>query len=466
MTQPEPAPAGGPPQGPAAPPADPAAMILSRQYRALLVLAAIVGLVVSAASWLFLEAVHQIEVGVYQDLPDALGWDTAPTWWPLPWLALAGLVTGIVIARLPGRGGHEPAEGISTSSKPLGPIDLPGVVLAATATLGLGLVLGPEAPLIAVGTGLAILLMDVVRKDAPSQAIALMAAAGSFAAISTVFGSPVIGAIIIVEAAGIGGPTMALVLLPGLAAAGVGSMVFVGLGSWSGLSTSAWSLSAFPLPAYERPDPSDLGWTVVLSVGTAIVVWVIVRIAKALMLLLHRNRVPLTVLFALAVGGLAIAFAQITDEPVNTVLFSGEDAFDDLWTQAATISTSTLALLLLFKGLAWSISLAGFRGGPTFPALFLGAVGGLIVADLPGFSETPAVAVLIAAASVAVLRLPLSAVVLATLLTISSGLGVTPLIVIAVVIAYLVVLGLDRVVDARRGGADASAPAPGTAPAG
>ena len=55
-------------------------------------------------------------------------------------------------------------------------------------------------------------------------------------------------------------------------------------------------------------------------------------------------------------------------EPTTAVLFSGESAFGSLFDSAATISLTTLALLLLFKGLAWSVSLGNFRGGPTFPA--------------------------------------------------------------------------------------------------
>ena len=38
-------------------------LIQSRQYRVLLGLAAVIGLVVSTAAWAFLEAVHEIEVG-------------------------------------------------------------------------------------------------------------------------------------------------------------------------------------------------------------------------------------------------------------------------------------------------------------------------------------------------------------------------------------------------------------------
>src|SRR5262249_2837320 len=159
-------------------------------------------------SWGFLELVHEIQVGVYQDLPRDLGYDTAPTWWPLPWLALAGFLTAFAIVNLPGRGGHVPAEGLKTGGKPTQPIELPGVVLAATATLGLGLGLGPEAPLIALGGGLGFLSMRLIKKDAPDQALGLMAAAGSFAAVSTIFGSPVIGAVVIIEATGLGGPIL------------------------------------------------------------------------------------------------------------------------------------------------------------------------------------------------------------------------------------------------------------------
>jgi hypothetical protein len=55
-------------------------LIRSGQYRVLLVLAGLIGLVVSAASWVFLELVHEIQVGVYQDLPGDMGYETAP-WW-------------------------------------------------------------------------------------------------------------------------------------------------------------------------------------------------------------------------------------------------------------------------------------------------------------------------------------------------------------------------------------------------
>ncbi len=430
-------------------PADPAKLIRSRPYRVLLVLAAIVGLVVSVASWGFLELIHAMQVGVYQDLPGDLGFDSTPWWWPLPWLALAGLVTALAIERLPGRGGHVPAEGLKAGGPPTRPVELPGVLLAAAATIGFGLVLGPEAPLIALGLGLGYLAMQTLRKDAPDQALALMAAAGSFAAVSAIFGSPVLGAVIIIEAAGIGGAMLPVVLLPGLLAAGIGSLVFIGMGSWSGLSTSAWALVAFPLAPFGGPTWGNFAWTIVLSLAVAVVTFVILQLARWSKRIVDTRLLLFTILAGLAVGGLAIAYGQATGEPVTAVLFSGQDEFGALFDAAATVSLSTLVLLIVFKGLAWSISLGSFRGGPTFPALFLGAVAGLLAGHLPGYSETVGVAVLPGAACVAVLRLPLSSVLIAAVLSSKAGLGVTPLIVVGVVVAYVATVTLSAYVESR-----------------
>src|SRR4029453_3603836 len=104
------------------------------------------------------------------------------------------------------RGRPPPAEGLKTGP-PTTPVELPGVLLAALASIGLGLVLGPEAPLIALGTGLALLAVQLSRREGPEQAGLVLAAAASFAALSTIFGSPIVGAVIVIEAAGLGGAT-------------------------------------------------------------------------------------------------------------------------------------------------------------------------------------------------------------------------------------------------------------------
>ena len=416
---------------------DPSSVIRSRQFVVLLLIAAVVGLVVSFAAWGFLELVHQIQVGVFDDLPRELGYDDgAPLWWYLPVLGLAGLVAAAAIVRLPGTGGHLPAEGLKTGVTQ--PVEVPGVVLAALASIGLGLVLGPEAPLIALGGGLAILTVRLARRDAPQEVLTVVAAAGAFAALSMIFESPLIAAVILIEATGLGGPRLPLVLLPGLLAAGIGSLISIGMGSWTGLSTSAYSLPALSLAAFDRPDLGDFGWTILLAMAVAVVAFFVFSLARALVGVVTARPFLLLPAAGLLVAGLGIAFDEAAGKGVDQVLFSGQDALEPLVSNPDAWSLSALALVILFKGLAYSVSLAGFRGGPVFPALFLGAAGGLMAARLPGFETTPAVAVGMGAAVVAVLRLPLAAVVLGTVLTSKAGLGASPLIIVGVVVAYLV----------------------------
>jgi H+/Cl- antiporter ClcA len=425
-----------------APAPDPAAVLTSRRFVAVLALAAVVGVIASLAAWGFLEGLHELQDLMFTDIPGDIGFDSTPLWWYLPVLAIAGVLAALAIARLPGRGGHIAAEGLDP--EPTSPIELPGVVLAAAASIGFGLVLGPEAPLIALGGGLGFLAVRLLRSDAPEDVRGLIAASGTFAAVSFLFGSPLIAAVILIEATGVGGRRLPLVLVPGLMAAGIGSLVSIGMGSWTGVDTADISLDLLPMPDFPRPDVIDFLWTVPLAVAVALVTFVIFAIARrGVGVALSR---PLLVLPAvgLAVAGLAIAFQKTTDEGVEQVLFSGQEQLGPLISNANEWSLSALALLIGFKGLAYTLSLASFRGGPVFPALFLGAAGGLMAAGLPGYELTPAVAVCLGAAVVAVLRLPLSAIVLATVLTSKGGLGAGPLIILGVVVAYLVTLALDR----------------------
>ena len=432
----------------AASPVDPVSTMLSKRFVALLVLAAVVGVVASLAAWGFLELIYQIQQGVFTHLPKDLGYDGAPLWWSLPVLAIAGLVTAFAIVRLPGSGGHVPAEGLNPA--PTQPIELPGVILAALASIGLGIVLGPEAPLIALGGGLGFLAVSLIRSDVPPEVGTLLATAGTFAALSFLFGSPLIGAVILIEAAGLGGARLPLVLVPGLLAAGIGSLVSIGLGSWTGLSTSHISIGVLPLPTFARPDVVDFLWTIPLAIAVAVITFVIFRLARATQRVAVWRPFLLLPAIGVTVSGLAIGFSEATGKSVNEVLFSGQDALPGLVTGAGTWSLSALALLIAFKGLAYSISLGSFRGGPVFPAMFLGAAAGLMAAQLPGFATTPAVAVGLGAAVVSVLRLPLSALVLAVVLTSKAGLGTGPLIIVGVIAAYLTTLGLSarQAVDA------------------
>ena len=66
------------------------------------------------------------------------------------------------------------------------------------------------------------------------------------------------------------------------------------------------------------------------------------------------------------------------------MLFSGQDALPGLIEGAAGWTVGALVLLVVCKGLAYSLSLSSFRGGPVFPGMFVGAAGGIALSHLPG----------------------------------------------------------------------------------
>jgi H+/Cl- antiporter ClcA len=311
------------------------------------------------------------------------------------------------------------------------------VILAGLASIGLGLVIGPEAPLIALGGGLGVLAMHLINKDAPDQVGAVMAAAGMFAAVSLIFASPLIAAVLMIEVSGLGGPKLKLILIPGLLAAGIGSLISIGMGSWTGLSTSAYALSPLALPAFARPDLTDFLWTLPFALAITIGTFLIFKGARMLVPLVASRLYVFLPLIGVVVAALAIIFTYATSHGANEVLYSGQDQLPGLVSNASSWSLGALALLIVFKGIGYSVSAAGFRGGPTFPAMFLGAAAGLMASHLPGYELTPAVAVGMAVGVVAVLRLPLSAVVIGVLLTDRSGAGSAPLVIFGVVVAYV-----------------------------
>ena len=457
-----------PPAGDTGPAAseDPTATLLTKGFLVLLVIAAIVGVVVSLAAWGFLELIYQIQQELYHHLPNAVGYHNGPpVWWSLPILGIAGVITALAITRLPGRGGHIPAEGLKVGGAPTQPIELPGIVLAGLASIGMGAVIGPEAPLIAIGGGLGVAIVKLARRQAPSQLLLVVGAAGSFAALSFVFSSPLIAAIILIEATGLGRSRLPLILIPGLIGAGIGTLVSIGMGSFTGLSTSAYALGALPLPTFHDPTIGNFAWTIGVGIVIAVVAYVIRIGGRWTQQWVKAHPLVLIPIAGLVVSGLAIAFSEATGKGVNEVLFSGQSALPGLVSGAGTWSMSALALLICFKGAGYAISLGAFRGGPTFPAIFLGAAGGILASHLPGIPITAAVAVGIGGGTVAILRLPLSAVVIATLLTVKSGPGAEPLTIVGVVVSYLVTLRLAALDAGRSKDAPAAEPEGAAAPA-
>jgi H+/Cl- antiporter ClcA len=443
---------------PAEPPAapNPNELLRNRGYLGFLVIGAIIGVPVATVAYFFLKIVAEAQHYLYETLPNDLGFHGAPTWWPIPLLAVSGILVALSIRHLPGTGGHSPADGFQAGG-PVPPVDLPGIIVAAFVTLALGAVLGPEAPLIAIGSGLGVLAVHLLRKDAPPMAAMVVGVAGSFAAISTLLGSPIVGAFLLMEVAGLGGAMLGVVLVPGLLAAGVGSLIFVGLDSWTGFGS--FSLGAPKLAPVAAPTGSEFLWAIGIGVASAVLARGIKLLALWLRPLIARHSVPYTAVAGVVIGILAFAFVELADHPVSFMLFSGQNSLAPLMENAAAWSVGALLLLLMCKSLAYGISLSSWRGGPVFPGLFLGAAGGIVLSHSVGLPMVAGAAMGMGAMTTAMLNLPLTAVLITTLFLGGDGVTLMPVVIVAVAVAYV---ASARLVPAPQ---PAPQPAPGAAAA-
>ena len=411
--------------------------ITAGAYLRLVALGALIGIPAAVVAALFLALVHDIEHWLWHDLPDALGHSSPPWYLVIGLPMVGGALVALARLLLPGDGGHRPLDGIAMGVTPLK--SGPGIALAGLASLSFGAVLGPEAPLIALGAvvGLSVtLLLRVSEREEP-----VLATAGSFSAISALFGGPLVGGMLMVEG-GLGmGAALLPIILPGFVAAAVGYLIFVGFGDWGGLE--AQGLVVPNLPPYNGTHLADLIVAILVGILGALVVVAARRVGSVLDS--HaRDRKNISLL--LVAGGLAVGLlAQIADSlgaDSQDVLFSGQASVPDL---VAADSTKIVLILFVAKAIAYAVSLGcGFRGGPVFPAIFLGIALATFATLWFDVSPTLAVAVGAAAGTAAVTRLLVTASLFATLLVGTQGVDAVPAAVLAASAAWLVVQAVDR----------------------
>ncbi len=405
-------------------------------YLRLILLAAAIGIPAAFLAALFLAFVHWLEHWLWTDLPHDLG-ASAPPWYLVLGLPVIG--AGVVIAArmlLPGDGGHPPLGGLSTAPTPLRAG--PGVALAAIGTLCFGPVLGPEAPLIALGSVVGMAVTLFVKLDERGKAV--LGTAGSFSAISALFGGPLVAGMLLVEA-GIGmGSALIPALLPGLVAAAVGYVIFVGFGTWGGLHETALTVPGLPL--YHDIHVGDLLIGIGVGIAAALLITGVRLIGGRVDGLTHgRARMPLL----LVAGGLAVGLLALLARALGAnsqdVLFSGQTSVPGL---VAEQSLKIVLILLVAKALAYAVSLGcGFRGGPVFPAIFLGVALSSVAEIVFNTSPTLAVAVGTAAGMAAMIRLLFAPLLFAVLLVGPNGLHTMPAAVLASAAAWVVMAIID-----------------------
>jgi H+/Cl- antiporter ClcA len=406
-----------------------------RAYLRLVLLGGLIGIPAALVAALFLALVHDLQHWLWTDLPDRLG-HSSPPWYLVVGLPVVGACVVIAARRfLPGDGGESPLHGLGGPPTPVA--HGPGIALAALGTLAFGAVLGPEMPLIALGAVVGLLLTASFRLGEHERA--LVGNAGSFAAISALFGGPLVGGVLMVESGAAGlGAALIPALLPGFVAAAVGYLLFVGFGGWGGLN--APGLVEPGLPPYEGTHIYDLFVAAAIGIATAFAIVAIRRLGARVAAEPRFGMPALLLLGGLAVGVLA-EVADLLGADSQDVLFSGQASIPAL---VAESSTGVVLILLVAKSLGYAICLGcGFRGGPIFPAIFVSVALATFAVVWFDVSPTLAVAVGGAAGMAAMTRLVLTPMLFATLLVGLDGVDAVPAAVLAATAAWLTVSAID-----------------------
>lgn len=409
----------------------------------LTMLGALVGLPTGLLAFCFVALVHGLEHLLWYTLPAALGLDGPP------WYLLLGLPTlgGLLVhfaRRLPGDGGPSPLHtGLPEAGDPRNAFS---VGLAALATLPFGLVLGPEAPLLALGAALAMWLTARAPLDAPGRGI--VGASGATAAMSTLFGGPLVAGLMLLEGGAVAGLAIIPIMLPCLAAASVAFLLITGLGSWSGLPVAGLQLGE--LPRYEAVLVGDLLVAVLAGAVIGAICVLIGAVARRIDRLARRNRLAVLLAGGATVGALSLIGGGFGADPLD-VLFSGQASLTPLLGAPALV----VLVLGVTKAIAYAVSLgAGFRGGAIFPAIFLGVAVADVAVLAFGMSPTVAVAIGAAAGMAGTSGMLVAPVLFAGLLVGASGVETLPVAALAGITAWLTARWLEE----RTAPVDAPAP--------
>ncbi len=309
-------------------------------------LVAVVSLVLGTV---YLELLHVVFEVLWGDVPQALDTNN---------LMLAGYVLVMltggaflvgVLRRREGVFGHSPLDGLAVTPDRarVALVSLAAVVI----TLLSGAVLGPEAGLLALGTAVGAWWSSRSgADDAGHEALVKAAALGAVLSLVASLGA------------------QGTIQLPP-AEQGIGVDL---VGAAVTAAAAALVIAAVGLGAY--------GWR-----GWADTPGVLVGRITAV---------------GAAIAVVAIIALLVTDVDARFVLGSGEGFISEITTLT---SLSTILIVLVAKGLAYLLSLGGgLRGGPIFPAMFLGGVvaAALIALGLPGDASVLVAGAVLAGVSV------------------------------------------------------------------
>jgi H+/Cl- antiporter ClcA len=337
-----------------------------------------IGIVSAFVLWLLERISAVLQDGLWTALPHSFGLASNNPWWMLAVLTFTGFAVGLVVWLVPGHGGPDTAT-TRLASPPPRPGTLPSIAVVVMLGLAGGVSLGPENPIIAINSALAVAAFSRIAAKIPAQLVMLLAIS---ATIGALFGTPVAAALVLtgtVAAVKGGGSLWDRLFLP-VAAAAAGAVTMHLLGGQT---------IAFHLPPLGAPQPIDFLTGAIVAAFSACAGIAAAFLFPYLHAGFHALRHPLAVT---TLGGLVLGLLAIVGGPLT--LFKGLEQTGELLTHPDSYSAGTLAALAGVKIVALLVAAsAGFRGGRVFPVVFIGvAIGLLAHAVIPGMPLGLAVA--------------------------------------------------------------------------
>ncbi|MEV8559724.1 ion channel protein [Streptomyces sp. NPDC051917] len=345
---------------PQAPPTAPTAP--ARALLPFILPAVVVGVVASLVYIGVSTAAEQLQHVLWGPLPDALGVGRYSVLWMFVMLTATGLAVGLVVWKVPGHAGPDPAT-LGLNAPALPPVVLPGLVLATGLMLAGGPSLGPENPIIAVNVGLAVWLGARLVPRAPDNLWPVLAES---ATIGALFGTPVAAALVISEA--LAGRPMRGRLWDNLFAP-------LTAGACGAVTTTLLFRPAFDLglPPMGHPNAKDVLAALVIAPASALLGMCAVHAFPLVHAAFRRLRHPMLMLPAggVVLGTLGALGGHLT-------LFKGLAEVAELARHPDGWSAGQFAGMAVVKLAALLVAAScGFRGGRIFPAVFVGTALGL-----------------------------------------------------------------------------------------
>ncbi len=397
----------------------------------LLFLSAVLGVVIALSFEAFETASHDLRDLIWHDWGSTGNQDVKT----LLIATVGGLLMGVVISVIPGRGGPHPGE--EHDLIPHEPPSLStamGVLVVGFIALVVGASLGPEGALIPGAVAVSMFGARLAQlQDGYGQ---IVSGAGLGALLAAMFGNPLAGAIPLLEFAPVSGVRLTILILPALVSSSTAALTLQALG--------AEAAGALPI-GFSGSLSGDILWAILVGVVAGYLGLSVDRVV-AFMRRFTRRIDAKSVILTTTLGGFVLGLIYLVGP--SSIRFTGIPELAFLVEDAETAWTAASATVLKVVATAWCLA-AGYRGGRIFPLAFVGGAAGLLIHFLvPSSPIWVLVACGLAASMATGLGMPVTAGLIAAVIV---GPELLPLALIAVVVAHTVHLLAAQIVSVRAG---------------